>query len=859
MRAAFLLLAVATTAGAQHSYNLSGSFDPAVPTPRAVLGYEIGQRFTPHHLIVRYAERVAATSRRIRVDTVARTFEGRESIMVIATSEANHGRMAQTLQDAGRVASAGTDAGASAARMPAIAWLGYTIHGGEASGTEAALALIYQLAAGRDAATQLILDSVVVLIDPVQNPDGHERHAQDVMRMLGASGVPTTPGAMIHQGNWPGPRTSHYYFDLNRDWFLLSHPETRGRVSTFNKWFPQVAVDLHEMGSNSTYFFAPPMEPYNKNVHSSILKWWDIYAAANAAAFDAHGWPYFRREGYDEFYPGYGVSWPSLTGAVGMTFEQASSSGGAIRRSDGAIMTLHDASWHHYTGAWATLTTTARRRSERIRDYANFRQTAISEGAASPMRSIIIEQDGQGRADAMASILTGNGIAVKRVPSETMVADATPYGGGAAGARVPGGSYVVDLSQPQGRLAKALLEPDAVLDSSFIREELEGRRTNQPSRFYDVTGWSLPFTFRVRAFTSRGAVPGTGPIPADESVRAAVPNARFGYAFEAGSETSIRLLSRLVSDSIRVWYAPKSFRSGSARFPNGAFIVRVAPNAANVHDRVRTAAIAANAVIVPLASSLVDEGTDLGSNSVIPVRLPSVALVGGAPVQGNSFGFSWFAFDQRMGLPVTTIPAASISAALLENFNVVVIPSVGAAAFDAAIGAGGRTALNNWVRGGGVLITLDGATSWLAGDQTGLARIRVRRDSARADSAGGAPLPGNVPGAILRTLGDTLSPLLAGVNSADVPVLMSSANVCTIPRDLRAGEAVLRYADLPRLRLAGYLWPEMPARIAGSPYLWTERVGQGRVIAFAGDPNFRDMWRGLLPIFANAVLLGGSF
>jgi hypothetical protein len=863
MRAAALLLILASTASAQHSYNATGNFDPAVPTPGVVLGYEVGDRFTPHHMIVRYAERVAAASRRIRVDTVARTFEGRESLLIIATSEANHGRMQQTISDAARVATGGTDAGASAARMPAIAWLGYTVHGGEASGTEAALALIYQLAAGRDAATQTILDSVVVLIDPVQNPDGHERHVQDVMRMRGQHGVPTTPGSMIHQGNWPGPRTSHYYFDLNRDWFLHSHPETRGRVATFHKWNPHVAVDLHEMGSNSTYFFAPPMEPVNKNVHASILKWWDIYAAANAAAFDEQGWPYFRREGYDEFYPGYGVSWPILTGAVGMTFEQASSSGGAVMRNDGTVMTLRDAAWHHYTAAWATLTTTARRRTERIRDYATFRQTAVNEGAASPMRSIILEQDGQGRADSLAARLVANGITVKRLGGEATIADAVLYGGGgAASARVAAGSYVVDLAQPQGRLAKALLEPDAQLDSSFIREELESRRTNQPSRFYDMTGWSLPYTFRVRSFTSRSAVPGAAdlsPTHFTESRGSSVPTGRFGYAFAPGSENAARLLAALLSDSVRVWYAPRSFRSGNARFPHGAFVVRTGANSPDVLRRVPAAAAAARIVVTPLQSAMVDEGTDLGSNSVIPIRIPRVALVGGAPIQGNSFGFTWYTFDQRLRLPVTTVAAGSLSAAMLDNFNVVVVPSVGAGAFDATLGANGRTALNAWVRSGGVLITLDGATGWLAGDQLGLARVRLRRDSTRADSVGGAPLPAGVPGAIVRTLPDTLSPLLAGVRTSDVPVLMFSDRVLTVPRDLRAGEAVLRYADQPRLRLAGYLWPEMPARIAGSPYLWTERVGQGRVIAFAGDPNFRDMWRGLLPIFANAVLLGGSF
>ncbi|HEX2092603.1 MAG TPA: hypothetical protein VHG28_09390, partial [Longimicrobiaceae bacterium] len=175
------------------------------------------------------------------------------------------------------------------------------------------------------------------------------------------------------------------------------------------------------------------------------------------------------------------------------------------------------------------------------------------------------------------------------------------------------------------------------------------------------------------------------------------------------------------------------------------------------------------------------------------------------------------------------------------------------------VGVGGGERIGDWVRGGGVLVTLDAATGWLAQERTGVSRFRLRRDTVRADSVPGAPLPAEVPGAIVRAVADTLSPLLAGVSAAELPVLVFSDRIYAAPRDLRPGEATVRYAPLSRLRLAGYLWPEVPARLAGTPYLWTERVGRGRVIAFAGDPNFRDLWRGLLPLFANAVFFGPSF
>jgi hypothetical protein len=865
--AAFVLALGASPLAAQHAFSTGGSYDPAVPTPRSVLGYGIGERFTPHHLVARYLERLAGASRRIRLDTVARSFEGREVFLLIATSEANQARLDRIRADAARLAdprgASPAELRAVAARLPAIVWLGYTVHGGEASGVEAALALAYQLAAGRDADTQLILDSVVVLIDPLQNPDGHERHVQDVTRARGVGGtldVPTQPAAMVHQGSWPGPRGSHYGFDLNRDWFILSHPETRGRIATFRRWWPQVAVDLHEMGANATYYFAPPMEPINKNVPANIAHWWDVFAAANAAAFDAHGWSFFRHEDFDEFYPSYGDSWPILTGAVGMTYEEASSGGGAVMRRDGTVLTLHDAAWHHYTASWATLLTAARRARERVQDYLAFRQSAVADAERGPMRAVVLERDEQGRADSLAALLLANGVEVGRLRGAAEVREAIAYGDAAPrAARFTAGAYVVDLAQPQGRLAKALLEPDALLDSSFIAQELERRRTAQPDRFYDLTAWSLPYDFRVRAWWTRV------PVTPVDTVAPRVENppapqgeaARYAYAFAPGSEASVRLLGALLADSVRVVFAPRAFRTGDQRFPGGAFLVRTAGNRAGAPDAVRRAAAAAGAAVVPLGTALADEGPDLGSNLVFPVKAPRIALLGGAPVSGSSFGFAWYAFEQRLHYPVTTVSAASLDRLELADFDVLVLPSVAAGAFDRAIGEPGRDRLVAWVRGGGTLIALDAATSWLAGERTGLARLRLRRDTTRADSAGGAPLPAGVPGAIVRLTGDTLSPLMAGLGP-EVPALVNSDRIYTPPRDLKAGEAVLRYAPVSRLRLAGYLWPEVPARLAESVYLWTEAVGRGRVIGFAGEPNFRDLTRGLLPLFANAVFLGPS-
>jgi hypothetical protein len=865
-RVAILLLLAftgASSAAAQHPFSEDGSYDPRVPTPATILGYEPGERFTPHALLARYLERVAGASARVRLDTVAHTFEGRELFLAIVTSQANHQRLDEIKALARRVAdprgATQAELDDAVARLPAIVWLGYSVHGGEASGVEAGIAFLYQLAAGQDADTQLMLDSTVVLIDPVQNPDGHERHAQYVMRMRGALGVQSAPAALIHGGDWPGARTSHYYFDLNRDWFVQSHPETRGRTQTMLEWWPHTVVDLHEMGSSSTYYFAPPMDPVNKNVHETVWKWWEIYGLGNAAAFDSRGWSFFRREGYDDFYPGYGDSWPTFSGAAGMTYEQASSSGGAIRRSDGTVMTLSQATNHHYTASWSTVLTTARRRAERVRDYLTFRQTAITDVEAGPLRQIVIARDDDGRADSLVARLISDSVEVGILSQRANVL-ATAYGeADAQRTGLPAGSYVIDLAQPQGRLAKALLEPDAELDSAFIAEELENRRNARGDRFYDMTGWSLPYVFRADAWWVSTPVGPVDPIRAlPARTVAAPPRATYGYAFAPGSERSIRMLASLLRDSVRVWFAPRSFRSGDAEFPDGAFIVRVAPNGESIHERVSELAVALDLEVAPLRSSGVDEGTDLGSNSVFHVRPPRIALAGESPISGGSFGYAWYTFDQRFQYPVTPISLGSAGGAALDDFDVLILPSASAGGINGELGENGRRRLSQWIRDGGLLITIDGATAWLADEDTGLSDFRIRRDTVRADSTGGAPLPSSVPGAIARTHGDSLSWMLAGVDADEVPVLYFSNRIYEAPDDLRAGVVVLRYADVDRLHLAGYMWPEVPERLAGAPYLWTESAGRGRVIGFTADPNFRDMWRGLLPIFANAVFLGAS-
>jgi hypothetical protein len=591
-----------------------------------------------------------------------------------------------------------------------------------------------------------------------------------------------------------------------------------------------------------------------------------------------------------------------------------------VRRRDGTIRTLHQAAAEHFAAEWATVRTSAVRRTELLRDYAAARANAIRTHATRGQRGVLLARDAHGRADALAALLQGNGIDVQRLTAPATFVGAVAYGttmafplsalaptgrvsAVAGGARADAGAYLVDFAQPQGHLAKALLEPDAALDSVFLRDELELRRQGFSDRFYDMTAWSLPLVWRVPAYTvsaipagvSATLLPGEGSMAAagapvgaaaaGASVAgasgagasaagsavagsvaagaavAAPARASYGYAWAPGSEGSQRLLAALLRDSIRVWFAPKPFTVGagaeSATFRHGAYLVRVFPNRDEVHALVARHAVAEGVAVTPVASAGVAAGTDLGSNSVVVIPRPRVALVGGAPIQGQSFGFAWYALEQRLGYPATLIDAAFLASGDLAAYNTIILPSVSGGALDRVLGDGGKARLADWVRAGGTLITLEGASQWAAQERGGLARLRLRRDSTRADSAGGAPLPSSLPGVLARATMDTNAVLLAGITERELPVFVNSDRVFTPPRDLAAGEAIVRFAPADRVRLGGFFWPEMPARLGGSVYLWREDVGRGQLVLFAQDPVYRDQLRGTLPLFGNAVLMGG--
>ncbi len=856
LRLAFLAIVASTVLGTSAvragDFPIWGNetYDDAIQTPSEFFGIELGSRFTPHHDVLRYAHYVAGESPRAQFQSYGRTAEGRELFYLVISDAANLGRLDDIVADQKRLADSrlvADDAELSAliARQPAIAWMSYNVHGNEASATEAALRTIYQLVDGSDAATTAIRKDTVVILDPLLNPDGRERYLSWYHQVAVPGGDPN-PRSREHDEPWPGGRSNHYYFDLNRDWSWLSQIETRSRAPHYLKWQPLVHGDFHEMSPESSYFFFPAEEPINKNFTEHTLRWGKTFGRANADAFDRYGWLYYTEESFDLFYPGYGDSWPSLHGAIGMTYEQGGGprAGTQYRRRDGSILTLHDRLHHHVVSSMATLECTAREKAALQKSFFEFRKGAV-EGTSKSVTEYVFPPDQGYRLDSLVSVLRGQGIELEQTSKEYVAESLTDHFGRSHDlVRLPAGTVIVPLTQPAGRLAKALLEPDAEVSEN---------------RFYDISAWSLPFSMGLKAFASGNRVEvDRQPMPATIAREGVVDReARFSYLLPWDGVPAARALHALQSSGIRARLVPEKIRIGGETYANGCLQVPVRGNK-NVHEAVARVAKQVGVRFRAVDSGMSEEGIDLGSDKVLDLAQPKVAVASGSGVSSGGFGAIWYLFERDLEIPFTAFDLESFDRLDLPSYNVLVLPS--GSGYGKYFSGERAAGLKAWVRNGGVLIAVGRAAFALTKEESGFtsvsrkvsddpkkeaeAQVRRKIRELRAQRR-----VRQVPGNIFRVDLDADHPLALGLPS-EVFVYMGGTDSFAV-----SGTAsdVGAFPEDPAI--SGYITKESELKVSKRIYLAEESFGRGRVILFADDPNFRLFWRGLTRLFLNSVFL----
>jgi len=872
----FLIYAGAVLADSTPVLSRTGkTFDASIPTLHSVLGYDFGEQITRHSGMERYIDALVKSSPKIKAQKIGETYEGRALYYLIISSPENMEHLESLrsanvqLADPRKISSATADNVIK--NNPVFVGLSYSVHGAEHSGSETALALAYYLIASNDTETQNILRNCIILIDPMENPDGRERFISYFYSTVGKT-PNADPNAAEHKEAWPGGRYNHYLFDMNRDWTVLSQKETRARIKAYQQYFPEIFIDVHEMTEDSSYFFPPPTVPQNPNIPPNMVEWWNKLGKAVSSEFDRNGVEYFTQERFDFWYPGYGDSWPTYNGALAGTFEQASVRGLIRKRYDDKIVYYQDAIWHHFLSTLATCRLASENREQRLRDFYRFRASAIDEGRIGPVRQYVIRRSTDPNlADRLVEKLIWQGVEVHQAQSDFRISAFGYYADGASIHSFHKGDYIISLEQPLKRLLRALFDKETLPDKKFLEAEELRRKDKEPSEFYDISAWSLPLAYRLDAYWSADAAPTNATlltaVPQDAP---AVPEASYAYLVNYNSNQAIRAVAELLSRNIRIYFTTKNFTMSGTDYEPGSLIIKTHDNPENLRDQLQEISNLTGARFDATGTAWTSEGPDLGSNDVYFLQKPKVALVTQMPTDATSFGAMEYLFDQRYQLPFTAIPAHLLTQIELKNYNVLILPDEGGrSSYQAMLGDEGIQRLKNWVSNGGTLIAVAGASAFIAddGELTSIKRIKKfktdsaeaapeKKDDDEADSADEATeSPDLIPGAIGRVKLNKKSFLSFGYDTDEIPVFLYSSNVL----EARPGQKPAAvYPDAERLKMSGLIWDISKQRLEKKVYASEEPLGEGHVILFAEDPTFRAYWEGLDKIFFNGVLFGPS-
>lgn len=813
-------------------------YDPAISTPESFFGFQVGQWHLTHERLAAYMHQLASESDRVTIQEYARTYENRPLLVLTITSPQNHGQIESIRQQHLALTDPTASAALSPADMPAVLYMGYSVHGNEASGSNAAPLVAYHLAASLDSTVAATLANTVILLDPSLNPDGLSRFSHWANMHRGRTLV-ADPAHREHTEAWPGGRTNHYWFDLNRDWLLVQHPESQGRLGVFHQWRPNVVTDHHEMGKDATFFFQPGVPSRNNPLTpAGTFELTAAIATHHAAALDRLGSLYYSKENYDDFYMGKGSTYPDLNGGVGILFEQGSVRGHLSENVHGE-RTFPFAIRNQVATSLSTMEAVRRLRVELLTHQRDFYKTALKEAEDLSVKGYVFGDGGDpARWFSFVQLLQTHRIHVHELARRVSVDDEVFE---------PGAAWVVPLKQPQQRLVRSIFE----------------RRTSfQDSVFYDVSAWTVPLAFdllyaELSGRTWKDAL--VGDVLADVQFPEAQLDAAsdpYAYAFSWSDYYAPRALYQLLDADVVASVATRPFQAetstGVRDFDYGTIVVPVrsqAGKADTIRGIVADAARLAGVRVHALHTGLTRSGINLGSRRLVPVEKPEVAIVVGDGVRSYDAGEAWHLLDQRYHIPVSLVQQKHLSRADLDRYTAIVLVN----------GWYGKNVapLYDWVRDGGTLVALGGGAKRAIEDS--LVHVELmeaekdttvqRRAYVELSQDIGAQ---QIGGAIFAAELDRTHPLGFGYSGERLPVLRRGDVFLKVPENPYA--TPLRYADDPLL--SGYISERNLDVLKGSAGIIVGAVGKGRVVLATDQLNFRAYWYGTNKLFANAIFFG---
>lgn len=823
-----LLLLLGTALHSQnYFYENYQPFDKGIPSPEDFLGYGIGEHHTRHDLIVAYMEKLAQLSEKATLTEYGRTHEGRKLVMLTVTTPENFSNM----EDIKSQHLAFTDPSKSPTNydeVPVFINLGYNVHGNEPSSSEAALLMAYTLVASQTPEVLNYLENAVIFIDPTINPDGRDRHTQWANTYQGSPEV-ADPQDAEHNEYWPGGRTNHYWFDLNRDWLLAVNPESRGKLKWFHNWYPNVVTDFHEMGTQSTYFFEPmkpnaSQDPIMPKENYEDLN--TLFGNAFAKSLDSIGSLYFTKEVFDGTYPGYGSSYPDLQGGLALLFEQASSRGHRQTTAFGEI-TFAFTIRNQYVSSIATVETAVSNKAYLRKYQQNFFKSALTNASNSKIRGYSFgDPKDVNRTKAFIDKLLLHQIEVYE----------------------DGDRFVVPTDQPQYRMVQTMFETyDKYRDSVY----------------YDASAWSLTNFYNMKS-KPVNKVSLTNEITSTDGLINITPINKTAYAYildwdDYNAPAALRymqdkgLVASISSKPFTVEY-----KAEKKLFNYGAVMIPVSlqdQSSDEVFEIVKKAKEKYEVPVVDVTTGFNLDGVDLGSRNISPIKETKAAMLIGEGVRSYDAGEVWHLLDTRVHMPITKIPMRNLNKADLNKYTTLVMVSGKYNLNDKQL-----QKIKDWVSGGNTLITLGTASEWAIKEELVKEELTTYPKDSTAvvsrkpyvDSPENLGKE-NIGGIIVKADIDRTHPLGFGFVDDQIPVYKN--NTVWLKPSKNAYSTVVKYAENPHID--GFITEKnMEKYLKPSASLIVSKVGSGRVVMFADNPNFRGSWYGTNRLFLNALFLG---
>ena len=802
------------------------SYNPEIPTPEEVVGHQVGAWHVTHDRLSRYMEVLAERSPRMSIEKRGTTYEGRPLWLLTVTSPENHNRIEQIKSDRQRLINQNNNV-LETDQWPVVLYQGFSIHGNEPSGSNAALLYAYYLAAAQGPAIEKTLKESVILLDPSFNPDGLQRFSTWA-NMHKSNNINPDPNDREYTEVWPGGRTNHYWFDLNRDWMPSQLPESQARIKTFHQWYPNILTDHHEMGTNSTFFFQPGIptrtHPLTPKLNQELTRAVGRY---HAGALDKIGSLYYSEEDYDDFYYGKGSTFPDIHGGVGILFEQASSRGHA-QESDNGILTFPFTIRNQFTAALSTLEAGIALKKDLINYQSEFyRQMRKNKGSD----EVFLVQDTHdtGKLQAFLALMDRQHIQAYRLKAPV---------------RINGQSYL-----PKSTIAI----PKDQTQSTLIEAMFERRTQFQDSLFYDISAWSLPLAFNLEHSSARLKELELGEKLNPEALKRGTNalNKSYAYILEWEDYYSPKALNYLLENNIRVKVAMRPFALGKQNFDYGSLMIP-AHNQEKSPDEIHNlmATLSKEYKIHGLSTGAT-QGMNLGSSDFRTIEPKKIALLVGPGINPYDAGEIWHLLDTRYDITLTKLDVSELDRKNLSRYTTIIMPATWGRGPD----GGATEALKIWVEQGGHLIGFRSAAYWI--DNNELLDLTLMKSEKTGQEASfeqqeryrGAQVIG---GAIFQAKTDRSHPVNFGYKKNTVPLFRNTT--IFLEPDTNASNNPILYQKDPLL--SGYISKENLKTLSGSSAFKTGRKARGRVSYFTDNTNFRAFWYGTNKLMMNAIFFG---